>query len=90
MTTPAPVKMLIVGTAPWCDIVVVNDEYASREHAAIGQYANGAVMVSDLGSTNGTRIRSAAGQTIKVYGPTPFNRGDVLIVGRTELPWRAE
>jgi diguanylate cyclase (GGDEF)-like protein len=52
----------------------------SRRHAMIQRDALGHYVVSDLGSTNGTRLN---GQI--VAAPTPLNEGDKVIVGTTVL-----
>ena len=74
-----------VGTSTQADIRV-EDEYASPLHARLYQDEAGQVWVEDLVSTNGTFVNGARvplGQSMRV-GP-----GDVVRVGRTDLPWRA-
>jgi diguanylate cyclase (GGDEF)-like protein len=52
----------------------------SRRHAMVERDALGRYIVSDLGSTNGTRLN---GQLLAA--PTPLNEGDKVIVGTTVL-----
>lgn len=56
----------------------LNDERVSRYHAKI-QYEDGDVIVTDLDSTNGTRVNGAAVQIRRLRA------GDQLSVGRTML-----
>ena len=46
----------------------------------------GRYFVEDLGSTNGTRVRRA-GRYLKVTVAEPLLPGDVVVVGRTHIPW---
>jgi len=75
----------IIGTDADCDMTVI-DEYASKRHAAIVRDETGRVFVEDLGSTNGTRVIHNGVQT-KVTGWRQICPGDVVIVGRTKIPW---
>lgn len=75
----------VVGTDPSCD-VRVDDQYASNRHCQVAVTTTGTYMVKDLGSMNGTRIRRM-GQDVKVYFWTPILPGDILIVGRSQIPW---
>ena len=48
---------LVIGRLPECD-VVLNDSNVSRRHAEIRRSGDG-VFLTDLGSTNGTRVNGA-------------------------------
>ena len=63
------------------NVLAVKDDRMSRRHCVI-ERANGGVQVTDLGSSNGTRINGE-----KIHGATPLRPGDVLKVGglRIEL-----
>ena len=64
--------------------VVVGDPSVSAEHARV-QRARQGWVVSDLGSTNGTRVNDAhAGKR------TPLLDGDVLVIGAVRLQVLAE
>lgn len=77
-------SFLVIGTAPDCD-VLVRSEYASAHHARVSQ--NGGLWwVEDLGSTNGTQLRRG-GATIRVTARQPLQLGDVIVVGRVQIPW---
>lgn len=78
----AAVRVVIFGRSPDAD-VTIPDQYASPRHAAVTQWDNGAVTVEDLGSTNGTRLNGH-----RVDGRELMRPGDVLTIGRTDLPWR--
>jgi hypothetical protein len=70
-----------IGRAP-DSTVVLDDDYASNHHSRLS-LVNGAWIVSDLGSTNGTWIDRA-----RITGPTPLAVGHQLKVGRTVLELR--
>jgi hypothetical protein len=58
------------------------DAKVSRRHARI-IYRNGAYMIEDLGSTNGTFINR--GRRLLPGSPQVLNEGDEIIVGKTFL-----
>jgi hypothetical protein len=62
--------------------VVIEDVYASDEHAEILP-DDGGWSVRDLGSTNGTYLNGA-----KVTRPTPLAAGDQLRLGKTNVEVR--
>jgi pSer/pThr/pTyr-binding forkhead associated (FHA) protein len=59
-----------------------DDTYVSQAHARISN-RNGAWVVEDLGSTNGTYLNQR-----KVTGPTGISPGDRIRVGKTVLEVR--
>ena len=63
--------------------IVVPDINASRTHAEIHQEPSGTWIVADLGSTNGTFLN---GRQIK---SAPLRPGDTIVIGTTELVFRA-
>ena len=66
---------LVIGRE--CDGLVLADAQVSRRHLELrGQ--DGAVVVTDLGSTNGTVIDGA-----RVDGPTALQPGQALVLGET-------
>jgi hypothetical protein len=69
---------LTIGRLPECSIVV-EDANVSRRHAELRRDGDD-VVVSDLGSTNGTRVNGA-----QVRGARRLNDGDEITVGRTSL-----
>lgn len=79
-TFPLDAEMLI-GRAEKCHIVL-SDNYASQIHARIFDRA-GAVMVEDMGSTNGTYLNRQ-----KVTAPAEVFRGDKVKIGKTILELR--
>lgn len=86
------VKSVTIGRADDCDLRV-HDEYVSPRHARIDQHANGEFTLTDLGSTNGTWIRRQglpAPMRVALGTTRPLNPGDVVKVGRTEIPWMNE
>jgi FHA domain len=70
-----------IGRAPSCQIKL-SDTYISQLHAKISQ-RNGAWVVEDLGSTNGTYLNQR-----KVTVPTEISAGDRIRVGKTTIEVR--
>lgn len=62
--------------------VVIPDINASRSHAEIRQEANGAWVLSDLGSTNGTWVN---GRRIK---SAPLKDADMIRIGTTDIEFQ--
>jgi pSer/pThr/pTyr-binding forkhead associated (FHA) protein len=61
------------------NVVVINDEYASNEHALIVLRGN-LWWLEDLGSRNGTLLNG-----LPLVSATAITAGDVITVGRTQL-----
>ncbi len=69
---------LVIGRASSSDLALA-DPFLSRHHARL--YAeNGALMVEDLGSRNGTEVNGRA-----ITGPTEVRAGDVLRVSGSHI-----
>ncbi|MDA8314752.1 MAG: DUF3662 and FHA domain-containing protein [Actinomycetota bacterium] len=68
---------ITLGRLPECD-VVLNDPNVSRRHAEFRRTADG-VVVTDLGSTNGTRVNGAP------VREQQLESGDEITVGSTTL-----
>lgn len=64
-----------------------SDAKVSRRHARI-IYRNGAFMVEDLGSTNGTFVNR--GRRLLPGSPQVLNDGDEIIVGKTFLRFKVK
>lgn len=63
--------------------------YVSRHHAEIWQDAGGQWMVKDLGSRNGTFVRSAGqGGFRKAEGDQPIQDGDEIALGNARFEFR--
>ena len=75
---PLTTEQVTIGRAP-DSTIVVSDDYASSRHARIYP-AEGAWLVEDLGSTNGTWI-----DRTRITSPTVLPVGAPLRVGRTTL-----
>lgn len=94
------VARLTVGTGEHCDLRVSGDPLVRSEHAVISVLDDESVLVEPAGVGGSLFVVSpllgapvlTAGRPRTsrraVTGPTPFERGDVLVVGRSELPWR--
>lgn len=80
-----PITM-VIGTAEGCDLRV-DSPYASPRHAAITRRPGGTYWLTDLGSTNGTYIGPTFVSKVRIYGPTPLKPGDIIWVGRVQIPW---
>ncbi|MFN2389174.1 MAG: FHA domain-containing protein [Actinomycetota bacterium] len=72
---------LVIGRAEKCH-VVLEDSYVSQVHARIFD-KDGAAMVEDLGSTNGTYLNRR-----RITGPAELHRGDRVKIGKTVLEMR--
>ncbi|WNM36954.1 FHA domain-containing protein [Micromonospora halotolerans] len=68
----------LVGRAPSADIVL-GDPHLSRRHATVQATVDG-VLLTDLGSTNGTWLNDQ-----RIVGTVPLTDGDVIRLGRTDL-----
>lgn len=62
--------------------IIIPDINASRSHAEIRQEANGAWVLSDLGSTNGTWVN---GRRIK---SAPLKDADMIRIGTTDIEFQ--
>ena len=69
---------LEIGRGTACDISIPN-RFVSTRHARIFQH-EGAWMLQDLGSTNGTLLNGEP-----VDDPCPLQPGDLVVVGDTEF-----
>lgn len=68
----------ILGRSPSCDIVV-DDMLASRVHAKL-TVSEGAVILRDLGSSNGVYVNST-----RIDMPTALRDGDRILIGTKEI-----
>jgi hypothetical protein len=73
---------ITIGRLPECDIVLA-DTKVSRRHAEVRRDGNGAVVVVDLNSTNGTQVN---GSGVRERALTD---GDSITVGGTTLRFEA-
>jgi Protein of unknown function (DUF3662)/Inner membrane component of T3SS, cytoplasmic domain len=80
-TVPLRAETVTIGRLADCD-VVLKDKGASRKHAQL-KLRDGAWTITDLGSTNGTRLN---GQTIQTRG---LSDGDKITVGTTVIEFRS-
>jgi len=81
-TVPLRGEVVTIGRLPDCD-VVLKDKGASRRHAQI-RGKDGVFTLTDLGSTNGTRLN---GQTVQ---SRRLEDGDRITIGVTVLDFRKE
>jgi FHA domain-containing protein len=79
-TIPLTKEVVSIGRLPECD-VVVKDKGASRRHAQI-RTKDDVATLTDLGSTNGTRLN---GQTVQTR---TLEDGDRITIGTTTLEFR--
>ena len=92
-TRAAPVRSLVCGREEWplaergrwvlgrdlqCDVLLGGDDAVSRRHAEIAVRA-GVCLIRDLDSCNGTLLNGHPIDRARV------TRGDVLVLGETEL-----
>ena len=69
---------LVVGRSPGSDIVI-NADYVSGRHARFGLFSE-ALVVEDMGSTNGTLVN---GQ--RIAAPTTLEPGSLVSIGDVTL-----
>jgi hypothetical protein len=79
-TVPLISEAITIGRLPDCDITL-KDKGASRRHAQI-RTVGGVSTLTDLGSTNGTRLN---GQTVQTR---QLEDGDRITIGATVLEYR--
>ncbi|MEX1177359.1 MAG: FHA domain-containing protein [Nitriliruptor sp.] len=79
---PLGKQPITLGRAHSVDIVI-DDVYASDEHAQLAPDGDGGWNVRDLGSTNGTFLNGA-----KLTHPVPIGAGDQLRLGKTRVEVR--
>ena len=72
---------LVIGRLPDCD-VTLNDPNVSRRHAEI-VLEDGVAVLTDLGSTNGTRVNGAPARTVRLQ------HGDEVYIGSSRLLFEA-
>ena len=72
---------VVLGRSPEADIVI-EDPYASEFHLRINA-KEGRLVLSDLGSTNGTYVNGR-----RVSTPVDLRRGDALQIGKTVMEVR--
>ena len=78
---PVDKELLTIGRLSECDIVI-NDTGASRRHAQI-RTVDGVSTLTDLGSTNGTKVNGREVQS------TALSDGDRITVGATQIDYRS-
>ena len=78
-------RELTVGRKEPADIVIADGQVSSR-HAVIRPHADGAT-VTDLGSTNGTRIDDGR---LAAHASAGFRRGQKLVIGPAVIEFLAE
>lgn len=75
----SPGEVRTIGRATGVQFIV-DHPLVSRVHCRVTASADGALVVEDLGSTNGTEVNGR-----RVDRPTPLVAGDTLTVGRVTL-----
>lgn len=70
-----------IGRVPENDIALKDEAGSSRRHCQILKIREGVYELSDLGSTNGTKVN---GQAVKRH---KLQDGDVIRIGETQLAW---
>lgn len=72
---------VVIGRAPSSDILLSKDKLTSRRHATI-RYENGAYILTDERSANGTFVN---GQQLEEKAPYTLKNGDRVAIGEYEL-----
>lgn len=81
-TVPLSSESVTIGRLADCDVVLA-DKGASRKHAQL-RFRDGSWVLTDLGSTNGTRLN---GQTVQ---SRELSDGDKVTIGSTVLEFRRD
>src|SRR5262245_57499879 len=82
VTAPLPARgRLVLGRSPDAG-VRIDHPSVSREHAAVEVTEGGVVLLSDLGSKNGTRV---AGDALEANRAVPLSPGVVAEIGEVML-----
>lgn len=76
-------KLYTIGSLSTSDICISNDPTVSRKHAQLFWDGKGVVVISDLGSLNGTFVNGN-----KILEPYRLKDLDVVKVGNSLLSWR--
>jgi len=76
-------RRAIIGRSPDADLPLL-DSQASRRHAQVSPTSDGAAVVEDLGSANGTFLNQN-----EVHGPVALDPGDELVIGVTVIQVRS-
>ncbi len=84
---PIPVydKKIIIGRGT-NHVLAIPDNSISRNHVEV-VYRNGEILVTDLGTSNGTKLD---GETIPSNIPVPYTEGQTMILGQSEVAIRFE
>ncbi len=78
---PLDKDLVTIGRLAECD-VVIGDTGASRRHAQI-RTADGVATLTDLGSTNGTKVNGRDVQSAALAD------GDTITIGSTQIDFRS-
>jgi len=84
---PFATEDVLLGRERTCDLVI-DDEQASRQHARLGHGANGGIVITDLESTNGTRLNGrkiSNEMTIRVGDDIRIGGHHIRVVAEEEL-----
>lgn|GEM_PF-1631299 len=71
----SPSKSLLIGRA-WHNDVILNDEYIDASHLQLSMNEDGSIMVSDMGSLNGSRLVKRT-----FVGESPYTPGLPIMIG---------
>ena len=72
-------RQTLMGRSPQCAVVIDDDSEISSRHSVLSA-EGGLLLVSDLGSTNGTSLNGSP-----ISGQRRVADGDLILLGRTEL-----
>lgn len=76
-------RPVLIGRSPDADLRL-EDVQASRRHAQVAPSSDGAAVVEDLGTANGTFINHN-----ELHGPARLDPGDELLIGVTVIQVRS-
>lgn len=76
---PLGASPVVIGRSPACNLVL-EDEYASGQHARLAPDGAGTWWIEDLGSRNGTSVDDE-----RLAQPRALAEGDIIRIGQTTL-----
>ena len=75
-------EVIIIGRDPDCDLVL-GDKTVSRRHARAERLPDGTVLITDLGSKNGTALANTGGRT--TLSKFQATRSDLVFFGEHKV-----
>ena len=85
-TTVEVIGEIVIGRDEDCDLVL-HDEQVSRRHATLSELPDGSLVVTDLGSSNGTLVAGTRIEgSVELQGSVRIRIGDSVISVEADAP----